>query len=624
MADLYLEDLERQRNILEESIEKLRKSLQYWQLWEIEYEGLKEEIEKLGSRSTQRDLEQVGDEYGGTLLKGKDVQENLKTIEKRINAESEKLLALVPPTDMLVQDDAGLPMTEIREELDDDGNIILSTTFDPSADTAQLVETLRKAGVKDLSEDVGSVTQEGQPTSRQIKKIKSPETTPRVEESQLVLPNGAQASKPNSARVPKGPPVQNEVALPAANTEYKRKKSVTFAEDIDIAPQETSRQAIPKIAHQNPLKDVFPPEKGKVAMQPSQASPTTLKGSPTRIEILEDDSPISSPVIPATETVEDAALRRQMLEYSMNEVSAIVAEIELDDESESYETISDEFDEDEDENEELITEDEHGRTITRVLSDEYKAQMLALERRLNAHMTEHVGPDGGVANVGAAGEKMYASIGQSKVPSTVSGKRGVHFAEDLEKLDKPISASNATEDAVPEARPVADAIIEREPTVVQDPSIATTKRVSKFKSGRTKLAPPPSIVATRVPQISPPIPVHLTPSPAQPSVPVPTGPPSSTHANVIERAPPSSESNTEVPHSAPDEFDPALMNQELAVEYHKMRNRMIHRQGGFVQAGKNLEQEDEEMDEDEFIGRTDGGKKLSQFRAARLANTRKP
>ena len=37
-------DLERQRRRLEENVQQLRKSLQYWQLWEAEYEGLKEEI----------------------------------------------------------------------------------------------------------------------------------------------------------------------------------------------------------------------------------------------------------------------------------------------------------------------------------------------------------------------------------------------------------------------------------------------------------------------------------------------------------------------------------------------------------------------------------------------------
>ena len=36
--------LEEQRARLEENVEKLRKSLQHWQTWDAEYEGLKEDL----------------------------------------------------------------------------------------------------------------------------------------------------------------------------------------------------------------------------------------------------------------------------------------------------------------------------------------------------------------------------------------------------------------------------------------------------------------------------------------------------------------------------------------------------------------------------------------------------
>ena len=63
----------------------------------------------------------------------------------------------------------------------------------------------------------------------------------------------------------------------------------------------------------------------------------------------------------------------------------------------------------------------------------------------------------------------------------------------------------------------------------------------------------------------------------------------------------------------PDEFDPALLSQEVATEYHKMRNRMIQRQGGFL---KNDEDESGIVPLDEEEG---GPKKVSRFKAARLA-----
>ena len=43
-----LVDLERRRKQLEDAVAHLRKSLQHWQTWEAEYEGLKEEILGLG------------------------------------------------------------------------------------------------------------------------------------------------------------------------------------------------------------------------------------------------------------------------------------------------------------------------------------------------------------------------------------------------------------------------------------------------------------------------------------------------------------------------------------------------------------------------------------------------
>jgi len=65
------------------------------------------------------------------------------------------------------------------------------------------------------------------------------------------------------------------------------------------------------------------------------------------------------------------------------------------------------------------------------------------------------------------------------------------------------------------------------------------------------------------------------------------------------------------PISDPDELDPALLQQEVATEYYRVRNRMIQKQGGF----KNQEDEDHRVEFDEE-GRP---KKVSRFKAARFA-----
>ena len=49
-------DLERHRLRLEENVAKLQKSLQHWQTWEAEYEGMKEEIGGLNDKHTDTEL----------------------------------------------------------------------------------------------------------------------------------------------------------------------------------------------------------------------------------------------------------------------------------------------------------------------------------------------------------------------------------------------------------------------------------------------------------------------------------------------------------------------------------------------------------------------------------------
>ena len=88
---------------------------------------------------------------------------------------------------------------------------------------------------------------------------------------------------------------------------------------------------------------------------------------------------------------------------------------------------------------------------------------------------------------------------------------------------------------------------------------------------------------------------------------VPTGPEGITLAPlVVERDIPSDSVPVE-----PDELDPHLLHQEVATEYHKMRNTMIQRQGGFTK--------EEESEIVPFTEEEGGPKKMSRFKAARLA-----
>jgi len=61
----------------------------------------------------------------------------------------------------------------------------------------------------------------------------------------------------------------------------------------------------------------------------------------------------------------------------------------------------------------------------------------------------------------------------------------------------------------------------------------------------------------------------------------------------------------------PNEFDPTIVNRQIQVEYHKMRNTMINHQGGFMPT--EAEKEDPLMEE-----RNGKVRKVSRFMAAQL------
>lgn len=357
------------------------------------------------------------------------------------------------------------------------------------------------------------------------------------------------------------------------------------------------------------------------------------------------DEFVSSPVIPADESPEDAALRRQMLQYNLNEVGAIVAEMDLEeaDSSEDYsEDPDDDYGSTTDEE-----EDQFGRTTKRVVDDGYRQQMLELERKLDAKMLINIGPDPVIPTAATDHEerKVDKATNEKPISSTKAeddqnkGRKGVRFADELDVAAAPrpkpaIDEQVVTLDNV--SRPVSDVIIERSELPHTSTIVANTPRkVSKFRNAQTAglakgvqnhnderpisngiangpLAQSrtglPFTPASQSRQKAAPLPLASA-TEARSRV-VPEGPLGKTHAEVlIER--PTVQTYQEV--IEPDEFDPALMQQELAVEYYRMRNRMIQRNGGFVQDEEPAQTPLSEDGEGEG-----GGRKISKFKAARL------
>ncbi|RFU26417.1 hypothetical protein B7463_g9926, partial [Scytalidium lignicola] len=619
VKDSFL-DLERHRQLLEENISKLRKSLQHWQIWEAEYEGLKEEILAARPTPNQDQLAAIGDSYEGELLNLKEIREilggqtprtadqvvnilekridyvhqNVETIEKQVEKAENKLVTATIISNPDVRNEEGLPMTEITEELDEEGNVISSHTSTPGSAEPQLLEALKKVGVTDSLDD--------KPPS--ISKWDT-SNTEGGRESLLVSKQDSTEKNISSSIARRSN--ATSTASPAP------KKSVRFEEDIQ-SPVE-----IQKSTNARRIESIM--NKAKEL----------------------DEKPGEPPVIPIDESPSDAKLRKEMLQYGMSEIGAVVAELDVEEGSdwsdEDYEM---------DETASSDEEDEFGRSTRRVVDDDLRLRMRELEERLGVRM-ENVGknPDHydvvkeGIGRVTIKGEENPSISNQDEKlppvrpkesPENKSGsdhvaslgKKNVRFSESLDislapQIQQQPSPSASAQTVIPTpARDIVERKLPIEPVDLEAP-----RKQSRFKSARASnilngplarsdsLHPapslPPSPASSRAPKAFS-APVQFAPVENRTLV-VPTGPEGMTLApTVVERAIPE---DTVVPE--PDELDPQLLHQEVAVEYHRRRNQMIQKQGGF------LKKEESEIVP---LGEEEGGpKKLSRFKAARLANS---
>ncbi|KAF2136410.1 uncharacterized protein K452DRAFT_292438 [Aplosporella prunicola CBS 121167] len=607
-------DLERHRLRLEDQIAKLRKSLQHWQTWDVEYEGLKEEIEGFKGEPSTQDMMKIGQDFGGDLVNDKEmrellgvgkgvardakqvvhlisrrqdyVQQNIQTVQKQVDAAEDKLNKVLIIASPNMNDEEGNPLTDIREELDEQGNVISSSVATPGQSAPKIVEALRKAGITDLNEDAPETSKPGkEDTAADSEAEEKPEAS-------------------TSAAAPKNEPAASPVE------EKPPKKSVSFAADT---------------------KEDAPPPK-QTSKNPAAALGNFTKGRRV-IEVDEDDNEIgSTPIIPDDESPEDAAMRREMLQYGMNEVGAVVAELDL------YEGNSDDepyYDEDEEASdiEEIDEEDEWGRSTRPVITEAYRQEMLELERRLNARMMENVGPapaereivpedadlnnmlqqaqgahrlvvrsDTSIPEESAAQPTAAATSATTTEPAKAdasTAKKGVRFAADLDISPAPqpetytngspsTTTTTDTTPTAPTAPTIADAIVERHSAPSSAPSAPAPtpnpKKLSRFKAARAAAAAETTETST------------------------PSPPPNRTLApSIVERSAPTSASQA----PEPEDTDPALLARELATEYHRARNRLIQKQGGFVE---------EEVGEEPLMEEREDGRvrKVSRFRAARL------
>lgn len=591
-----LDGVERQRLQLEGNVRKLQESLYHWRTWEAEYDGLKDEIGSLSEGASAEDFLRIGRDFGGSLVTEDEVKvllgdklgvmrsrkqvvdlitrrvdyvrQNAATMEKRLQAAENQLRELDAIDQLPTEPGTEYPMTDIMEELDEDGRVISSLVNTPGDHAPELLDVLKKTGVKDIPD----VHREDERTMED----KVTEAEDEKEEDQLEHNDDTQHEHPTSTHF-----VRNGIS-----------------DDNHVSHDDTLMEQVSENDEERAVMDV-------------------------------DESP------------EDAKFRREMLQYGLNEVGAVVAELELDDNGSDV-SLDDEYESYDYESDDDEEEDEFGRSTRKVLSEDYHQQMRALEAKLNAR---------GMYNMGKGTDALPAELRQDlerplakesgKPASEKKPKKKVAFAEDIDIAPPPKQEPREKKTAPPrkpDVPAISESIVERTEQTEKGPGNADPpKKASRFKSARhtpqsntnddlptqsyaNTTSHHPEVRSTRKPDA----PANSSSLPLFPATPKEQKPFSQSIPDTAEEPsaprPPQNkiladdlvERDNMKSTAAPpeqDEVDEQLHRKEIATEFYQMRNRMIQRKGGFVN-GDEPETVPVETDEPP--------KRVSRFKAARM------
>ncbi|KAK3986906.1 Prefoldin subunit-domain-containing protein [Cladorrhinum sp. PSN332] len=596
----HLSDLDRHVQLLEGKVNQLQASLSHWQQWYLEYSSLKEEIEELpkevppqeelrrirrdfdGSLLTQKELNEIigktdlrdVDQIVGTLSRRLEyVEKNIDTLNKLLETEENRLAAasVVANPDTPNDEESGLPITDIIEELDEDDNVVNYRLQSGSDVAPKIVDALKKAGIqeKDIPETESDINKKQEPEQEAT----DAKGTGKEVQDKPKLNTTSTTPAPDSA---------------AADSSPTTKKSVSFAQDTkpghgDLEP--------PKSRAAQRLEEIMKIAKEQEAMDMSTA------------------------VMPENESEEDRQMRREMLAYTMSEIGPVVAELQveegdLDDDEETWDMYSDE---DEDENED--DEDDLGRSKHSALNSDYIARMQELEKRLgvqSAFTVDRSQTQPPKKQIEGIGQIAVVKDAVSETPAAapkIKEKKSVSFATALDIAPDRVSKAAAppVKSTKPKVDPIGDIVEKTADAQLAEAPEPTPKRVSRFRKERAVGVP----IEAPATGLVPPGPQQLSAKFVQSRGVIPTEPTPPEDLTiapaVVERATPA-----EVPE--PDDMDNVLIYQAAAVEYNEKRNKLIQQQGGFV--GREFADPDGRVPLDEELG---GPKKMSKFKAARLA-----
>ncbi|KAK3362651.1 Prefoldin subunit-domain-containing protein [Lasiosphaeria hispida] len=589
----HLSDLDRHVQLLEGKVNTLRASLNHWQQWYLEYSALKEEVEQLPNDPPPRkELARIRRDFDSELLTKKEINEifgkndlkdadkiatqlsrridyvekNIDSVRKLLEVDENKLAAaiVVAYPDGGTDEESGLPLTDIIEELDDDDNVVRSRLQTGGDAEPKIIEALQRVGIHDLPK-----------VEKDSPKKEVPLPTNVVKEEINA------DSTPTAAATPKG---SQKAALSEARPGSK--KNVSFSEDT-------------KEGHE-PRK---PPQ--------SRADREVEQLRQAFRDLQNTD--MSNAVIPKNESAEESALRREMLDYSMQEIGPVVAELQLEEgySDDEEDPDWDEIDEGIDDEDEDGDEDDLGRSKHSVITGDYIKRMQELEKRLGATSAfavhrqnpENGAPEAGVGRISVVKESTSKDGGADTSMLAPREPKSVKFANQLdiaeEKTARPAPRPKG-KPRKPEVSPIGDIVEKTTTPELLEGQEGPMKRVSRFKKERAAVSTatiPPGPLEIR--------PKFLPETRADPSK-EPAPPEGVTVApTVVERV-------VSPQLQEPDDMDDNMLYQAAAVEYNRLRNKMIQKQGGFMKK----EEEEEIVDPEEEEG---GPRRMSKFKAARLA-----
>lgn len=633
MRNDTLDELERRRLELEENVQKLRQSLYNWRLWEAEYDGLKDEVKTLHHDSTQAEIIRLGIDFEGTVVDEKEVKalvgegqgvtrsrdqvvqqisrrldyvkQNVVSIEKRLGAaeaDLDRLLSVERPGPNAATEHYAV--TEIFEELDDNGEVISSRISNPADRAPEIEQMLKKAGVE-------------------VPQSSEPETEPQASDNV----NGTESK------------------IQALDTAQDRPQAETTQPPVTQTNQEQHE----------------PPTAGSAVTTVKKMETEDSDDSDSEAPIAEVEESAEDARL-RREMLEYSfhEVGKVVAELEMDEEGSDVS-YDDDDYDDDYE------DEDEDEygrtTGAVLTEDYHQQMKEleeRLKSGGFINLGPASNLTSEANATAETAAPAGVlkvAHVENIAEK-ESPLEEKKKP-----KKKVAFADELdiaaESKPVPVPAANPErkiEVLKPDVAPLSDSIVERSTSEAKTPigtknatePTPAKKKASRFKAARKKGTPTPGdsitpgIGAAQQSSIlkksdQPPTPSSVSLFPAKPQEPKPFSQPiiagdvfaavaaaTESPAN-REPQPPKDKitadtlverpvvDKTNVLPPDPDEIDEEIHRKEIASEFYHRRNNKIQQSGGFLQDDDEEEDPLYELDENDKPKR-----KVSKFKAARL------